>query len=357
MAAHSLRWFTECGSAGGTGEPHSYVLQGIVWFGELRIERADGSRLPVERFAADGARWWKAFGEGDSRLSAQGQREAASAALRWRDWAASGSMIVPAARVGGLASQPCSPAKGGLAGGQPASSVPSGAADVPRQAFLSGRLEVQQWLVSSWGFPSMRTTRFGSRASGAACWAGIWPTIPQKASRSCQQRPRGSGSGSFRLRSRGPARTERHLHLTSTSVEDQQQTVARSLGLGARRIDVGQRPEEGHVVLADPEGNEFCVIEPGNKWLAGCGFLAELTCDGSREVGYFWSEALGWPLVLDQGLQTAIRSPQGGPKVSWDAERLLPKSVKTRLHLDARSSTMVTSKKSSTVSFRSGRLS
>ena len=53
----------------------------------------------------------------------------------------------------------------------------------------------------------------------------------------------------------------RFFDLTSTSPEDQQQTVARSLGLGARHIDVGQRPEEGHVVLADPEGNEFCVIE------------------------------------------------------------------------------------------------
>jgi predicted enzyme related to lactoylglutathione lyase/catechol 2,3-dioxygenase-like lactoylglutathione lyase family enzyme len=128
-----------------------------------------------------------------------------------------------------------------------------------------------------------------------------------------------------------------HLHLTSMSLEDQQQTVARSLGLGARRVDVGQRPEEGHVVLADPEGNDFCVIEPGNKWLADCGFLAELTCDGSREVGYFWSNVLGWPLVWDQGLQTAIRSPQGGPKISWDSwdgEGAAAKSGKNRLHFD-----------------------
>ena len=44
-----------------------------------------------------------------------------------------------------------------------------------------------------------------------------------------------------------------HFDLTSTSLEDQQQTVARSLELGARHIDVGQRPEEGHVVLADPD--------------------------------------------------------------------------------------------------------
>jgi catechol 2,3-dioxygenase-like lactoylglutathione lyase family enzyme len=125
-----------------------------------------------------------------------------------------------------------------------------------------------------------------------------------------------------------------HFHLTSTSLEDQQQTVARSLGLGARHVDVGQRPEEGHVVLADPEGNKFCVIEPGNKYLAGCGFLGELTCDGSREVGYFWSEALGWPLVWDQGLQTAIQSPQGGPKISWDGEGMLPQTEKNRVHFD-----------------------
>ena len=69
----------------------------------------------------------------------------------------------------------------------------------------------------------------------------------------------------------GPNRM--HLHLTSTSLDDQQSTVDRALGLGARHLDVGQRPEEGHVVLADPEGNEFCVIEPGNNFLAGCGFL------------------------------------------------------------------------------------
>jgi catechol 2,3-dioxygenase-like lactoylglutathione lyase family enzyme len=125
-----------------------------------------------------------------------------------------------------------------------------------------------------------------------------------------------------------------HFHLTSASPEDQQQTVERSLRLGARHIDIGQRPEEGHVVLADPEGNEFCVIEPGNKYLAGCGFLAELTCEGSREVGYFWSEALGWPLVWDQGLQTASRSPQGGPKISWDGERMMPQTGKSRLRFD-----------------------
>jgi hypothetical protein len=78
-----------------------------------------------------------------------------------------------------------------------------------------------------------------------------------------------------------------HFHLTSARPEDQERTVARALGLGATHLDVGQLPEEGHVVLADPEGNELCVIEAGNRFLAGTGFLGELACDGTRDVGQF----------------------------------------------------------------------
>ncbi len=125
-----------------------------------------------------------------------------------------------------------------------------------------------------------------------------------------------------------------HLHLTSTSLRDQEQTVARALGLGGRHIEIGQRPDEGHVVLADPEGNAFCVIEPGNNWLAECGFFAELACEGSQEVGYFWSEALGWPLVWDQDQETSVRSPHGGPKISWGGPPLPPKTGKCRQHFD-----------------------
>lgn len=125
-----------------------------------------------------------------------------------------------------------------------------------------------------------------------------------------------------------------HLDLTSTSLDDQQETVARALGLGGRHIDIGQRPEEGHVVLADPEGNAFCVIEPGNSFLADCGFIGALSCDGSQEVGYFWSRALGWPLVWDQDQETAIRSPHGGPKISWGGPPVRAKTGRNRVHLD-----------------------
>jgi predicted enzyme related to lactoylglutathione lyase len=125
-----------------------------------------------------------------------------------------------------------------------------------------------------------------------------------------------------------------HFDLTSTSPEDQQRTVARAVELGARRIDIGQGPDAAHVVLADPEGNEFCVIEPGNNFLADCGFIGALSSDGSQEVGYFWSEALGWPLVWDQDQETAIRSPHGGPKITWGGPPVNPKTGKNRLHLD-----------------------
>lgn len=42
--------------------------------------------------------------------------------------------------------------------------------------------------------------------------------------------------------------------------DDQAAEVARLEALGARRADVGQRGDESWVVLADPDGNEFCVL-------------------------------------------------------------------------------------------------
>jgi hypothetical protein len=124
-----------------------------------------------------------------------------------------------------------------------------------------------------------------------------------------------------------------HFDLTSTSLEDQQRTVARALALGARHLDIGQG-DVAHVVLADPEGNEFDVIEPGNGFLADCGFIGALSCDGSQAVGYFWSEALGWPLVWDQDQETAIRSPHGGPKITWGGPPVRRKIGRNRLHFD-----------------------
>ncbi|HEX6683527.1 MAG TPA: VOC family protein [Candidatus Limnocylindrales bacterium] len=119
-----------------------------------------------------------------------------------------------------------------------------------------------------------------------------------------------------------------HLHLDSASLAHQQDTVAAALALGAEHVDVGQLPEEGHIVLADPAGNHFCVIEPGTSFLSGCGFLAEIACDGTRDLGLFWSEALGWPLVWDENQETAVQSPLGGTKVAWGGPPVAPKVVR-----------------------------
>lgn len=111
--------------------------------------------------------------------------------------------------------------------------------------------------------------------------------------------------------------------------------MQRALGLGARHLDVGQRPDEGHVVLADPEGNEFCVIEPGNGFLAGCGFLGELACDGTAEVGRLWSAALRWPLVWDEDGETAVQAPAGGTKIAWGGPPLTSLTRRMRFELAA----------------------
>jgi predicted enzyme related to lactoylglutathione lyase len=122
-----------------------------------------------------------------------------------------------------------------------------------------------------------------------------------------------------------------HLDLSSESAEDQHATVARLTGLGASEIDIGQGQDARHAVLADPEGNEFCVLEPGNKFVTYASRVGSLTCDGTRAVGYFWSEALGWPLVWDQDEETAIRAPDGaGQFITWGPP-LAPKRGQDRL--------------------------
>jgi catechol 2,3-dioxygenase-like lactoylglutathione lyase family enzyme len=131
-----------------------------------------------------------------------------------------------------------------------------------------------------------------------------------------------------------PGSSRLHLHLTSSSSDAQLQTVDKALALGGQHIDVGQLPDEDYIVLADPGGIEFCVIEPGNVFLAGCGFLGEVTCDGTREVGLFWRDALAWPLVWDHDGETAVQSPSGGTKISWGGPPVTPKRGRNRQRLE-----------------------
>jgi hypothetical protein len=56
-----------------------------------------------------------------------------------------------------------------------------------------------------------------------------------------------------------PGKRRLHVDLNATD-RDQDAELERLLGLGATRADVGQTGDEGWHVLADPEGNQFCLL-------------------------------------------------------------------------------------------------
>ena len=66
----------------------------------------------------------------------------------------------------------------------------------------------------------------------------------------------------FRFVPDGPKAVKNRLHLDIKPVlRDQQAELGRLLVLGARQVDVGQGDRNWYV-LADPEGNEFCLCRP-----------------------------------------------------------------------------------------------
>ncbi|WP_329103185.1 VOC family protein [Micromonospora sp. NBC_01699] len=54
--------------------------------------------------------------------------------------------------------------------------------------------------------------------------------------------------------------TKNRLHIDLRPA-DQEAEVERLVNMGARHVDVGQRRSDRWTVLADPEGNEFCVLQ------------------------------------------------------------------------------------------------
>ncbi|WP_432247575.1 VOC family protein [Streptomyces sanyensis] len=59
----------------------------------------------------------------------------------------------------------------------------------------------------------------------------------------------------------GPRNGKLPLHIDVNATDrDQSAELERLLALGARHADVGQTGEESWHVLADPEGNEFCLL-------------------------------------------------------------------------------------------------
>ena len=67
----------------------------------------------------------------------------------------------------------------------------------------------------------------------------------------------------FRTVPDGAKLAKNRLHLDLKPLNrNQAAELDRLLALGARRVDVGQRVDSSWYVLADPEGNEFCLCVP-----------------------------------------------------------------------------------------------
>lgn len=126
-----------------------------------------------------------------------------------------------------------------------------------------------------------------------------------------------------------------HLDLVSESTAHQAGMVDRLVEFGARPVDVGQPEDADHVVLADPEGNEFCVVLRSD-FLASTGVLGAVAFEPAEPAtGHFWSAATGWPVVYDQDGDVAIRHPSGqGPFVTFGPPDVPAKRAKNRVHLD-----------------------
>ncbi len=119
---------------------------------------------------------------------------------------------------------------------------------------------------------------------------------------------------------------------TSTSraprLEAQQRTVARVLAMGGRHVDVGQRPEEEHVVLGGPRGQRALRHRARQPLPGRLRLPRAVVCDGSQAVGLLLEPGAGLALVWDQDEETAIRSPHGGPIIRWGGPPSWPRPAR-----------------------------
>lgn len=130
----------------------------------------------------------------------------------------------------------------------------------------------------------------------------------------------------------GPLR----LHLDLLGGERQEETVDQLLSLGARHLDIGQG-EVPWVVLADPEGLPFCVMEERAEY-SHTGPIAALPLDSAdpdRDAD-FWAWLTGW-VDVDSSIPRALRHPSlRGPLLELCHEHGTKGADKNRVHLDVR---------------------
>ncbi len=116
---------------------------------------------------------------------------------------------------------------------------------------------------------------------------------------------------------------------------DRDAEVARLQGLGATRVNVGQPDDVSWVVMADPEGNEFCVLgRPKQPSALKIGFLNIDAHDVPKLVS-FWEQALpGSERVYEDADigEIDIKTPDAWELAFFPVPDA--KVVKNRWHLD-----------------------
>ena len=125
-----------------------------------------------------------------------------------------------------------------------------------------------------------------------------------------------------------------HLDIASASADAQAATVARLKAAGATEADIGQG-DTPWVVLADPEGNELCVLDPRERYQGAPGLAAiVLDADDPERLAAFWTAATGWPVGNRGAYGVSLHRPGDRPP-DLDIIRVPePKTVKDRVHLD-----------------------
>jgi predicted enzyme related to lactoylglutathione lyase len=127
-----------------------------------------------------------------------------------------------------------------------------------------------------------------------------------------------------------------HIDLATTSAAHQAELVARVQTLGATHADVGQG-DVPWTVMADPEGNEFCVLEPRSIYRdTGPMAAVVVDCADPRAMARFWGEAMDWAVHEVADDHATLRSAKGvGPYLEFVRTPDV-KTVKNRVHLDLR---------------------
>ncbi|WP_104090808.1 VOC family protein [Cryobacterium sp. N19] len=126
-----------------------------------------------------------------------------------------------------------------------------------------------------------------------------------------------------------------HLDLATSSLAHKAHLVARLKALGATSANIGQG-DVPWTVLADPEGNVFCVLEPRAIY-ADTGPIAAVvvSCADPRAMARFWNTAMDWTLHEVTDDFARLRSAAGvGPYLEF--VRVADITVWTRVHLDLR---------------------